>query len=105
MNFFTVTTTSDDRAVLDAIAKRLIEDRLAACCQISSPITSIYRWDGQIESSTEFELKIKTVESRLDDVIELIGRLHRYDVPQIVAAKIDRLSDAYQAWIIANIDA
>jgi len=77
-----VVTTSDDRSVLEKIAGRLVELRLAACCQISSPITSVYRWEGRVEQSEE----------------------HNYDVPQIVGVPMEACSDAFRAWLLEAVD-
>ena len=100
-----VATTGDNLELLEGIGRRLVEGRLAACCQISSPVKSIYRWDGNVETATEFELSIKTLASRFDDVVSIIQELHSYDVPQIVAVEIVKISDAYRDWILSSIDA
>ena len=97
-----VTTTSDNAMVIDAIAASLVEDRLAACCQVSPPVTSVYRWEDKIERAAEWELKVKTVASRLDAVFARIDQLHNYDVPQIIAVEIARISRTYGDWVAAN---
>ena len=98
-----VVTTSDDRAVLEKIAGRLVELRLAACCQISSPITSVYRWEGRVEQAEEFECRIKTTASHFDAVATEIRALHHYDVPQIVGVPIEAASLAYREWVLAAV--
>jgi len=98
-----ITTTSDTVDVLDRIADRVVGDRLAACCQISQPIKSVYRWEGKIESSSEFELKIKTAAEKFDEVSIVIKSLHNYDVPQIVAVNVVHADDAYRDWANANL--
>ena len=97
-----VTTTSDNAMVIDAIAASLVEDRLAACCQVSPPVTSVYRWEDKIERAAEWELKVKTVASRLDAVFARIDQLHNYDVPQIIAVEIACISRTYGDWVAAN---
>ena len=93
-----ITTTSDSVDVLNNIADRLITDQLAACCQISQPIKSIYRWKNKVESSTEFELKIKTAGVIFDNVASIMKSLHNYDVPQIVAVNVTHVDEDYQQW-------
>lgn len=81
------------------MAHALIEERVAACVQVAGPITSIYRWDGNVESSSEFRLVIKTTVERESEVYDLIQKLHDYDVPQIVSVPFSGGLDAYLDWI------
>ena len=98
-----VTTTSDAKEILDQVADRLVADKLAACCQISQPIKSVYRWNGKVESSNEFELKIKTAAAKFDEVSTVIKSLHNYDVPQIVAVDVTHVDAAYRDWAKATM--
>ena len=98
-----VTTTSDAAEVLERIAERLVADQLAACCQISQPIKSIYRWNGNVESSNEWELKIKTSAERFAEVSTVIKSLHNYDVAQIVAVDVTHVDNAYRDWANENL--
>lgn len=94
-----ITTTNDDRVELETIAKTLIDKQLAACCQISSPIESIYHWDKKIASSQEWVCSIKTTKRHFNAVNEIIHDLHHYDVPQVVAVDIVEASKDYEAWV------
>jgi len=94
-----ITTTSDDREVLDRLAKALVERNLAACVQISGPMTSCYRWEGKVETAEEFSCSIKTA-SHLQDQIELVvNELHNYDLPQLVVVQVSGGSEAYLSWM------
>ncbi len=97
--FLIITTTSDTEDVLNRIADRLVGEQLAACCQISQPIKSVYRWNGKVESAAEFELKIKTAVAKFDEVSSVIKSLHNYDVPQIVAVDVSHIEAAYGDWV------
>lgn len=99
-----ITTTSDDREVLKKIAQRLVANELAACCQISGPITSVYRWQGSVESASEHSVSIKTLASKFSAVESVIRELHRYDEPEIVATNITHGSESYLNWIRDNVD-
>ena len=94
-----VTTTSDDRAVLDRISQQLVSMKLAACVQISGPITSCYRWQGKIESSTEWLCVIKSSRQRFEEVEKVVLDLHNYDQPQLVAVKIMGVNAGYLKWL------
>ncbi len=94
-----VTTTSDDRQVLLEVAAQLVDQQLAACCQVdSAPITSVYRWQGQREQSTEYRCVIKTFDQHLPAVNQLIRAHHNYDCPQIVAARLVDCDEDYLVW-------
>jgi periplasmic divalent cation tolerance protein len=80
-------------------AQKLVEDRLAACVQISSPILSVYRWEGKIHRESEVLLTIKSVGYLSDRLIEAIGRLHSYQQPEIVIVPITRVSEGYGRWL------
>ena len=97
--FIIITTTSDAVDVLARIADRLVAEQLAACCQVSQPIKSVYRWDGKVESSSEVELKIKTAAAKFEEVSTVIKSLHNYDVPQIVAVDVTYVDDGYGEWL------
>lgn len=98
-----ISTTSDDREELVAIAERLIGDRLAACCQITGPLTSFYRWQGEIEQSIEWMCLIKTQTELYAAVEQAIREQHHYVEPEIIATEIKLGSAGYLKWIDENV--
>lgn len=82
-----------------AISRSLIENRLAACVQLSSPVNAIYRWKGSIEEDEEFVLSVKTHRELFKKIEEQILRLHPYEVPQIIALKVDSITRSYYDWL------
>ncbi|MGB3615693.1 MAG: divalent-cation tolerance protein CutA [Elainellaceae cyanobacterium] len=95
-----VTAASEEDA--DAIATALVEQRLAACVTIA-PIRSIYRWQGTIERSQEWQLTIKTTQARFAAVEAAVQRLHPYDVPEVLAAAISDSSSTYATWLVDQV--
>ena len=91
------TTASEDEA--RRIAAALVERRLAACVQIVGPITSVYRWQGAVETSQEWQCAIKTRRDLYADVEAAIVELHSYDVPEVLAVPIIAGSPGYLAWV------
>lgn len=81
------------------IGKALVEERLAACANIVPGITSIYRWEGKLESSDEVLLIIKTMKNFFEELKERTLRLHPYSVPEIVAFPIIEGNPSYLKWI------
>ena len=100
--FIQVSTTCDSRGVLDKLATQLVESKVAACCQIEGPVTSVYRWEGKLESASEFRLLIKTKAELFSSVEKIIADLHSYQQPQITAVPIVAVSDGYADWIRDN---
>ena len=95
-----VTTTLPDRNTAQKIASALVEQRLAACAQVSSgAILSTYRWKGKVESAQEWVCTFKTTRARYAEVEAAIRALHPYEVPEIVATPIVEGSADYLKWI------
>lgn len=94
-----VTTTIPDEATARAIAAALVERRLAACVQVSGPIASTYRWQGAVESATEWVCTAKTTAERWEALEQAVRELHPYETPEIVATTITHASAAYAEWV------
>jgi periplasmic divalent cation tolerance protein len=82
-----------------AVARALLEDRLAACVNVLPEMRSIYRWKGAIEEERERQVLIKTTRRRLTDLSERLRALHPYEVPEFIVVPIVDGSDAYLGWI------
>ena len=83
----------------ERIGRTVIEERLAACINIFSPIRSVYRWKGKIETADEVAAILKTHHWRADALIERIAQLHSYEVPCIVAWPIEKIVGSYADWV------
>lgn len=95
-----VLVTCCSRAEARRIARKLVEEQLAACVNVvSSPVESIYRWKEKIHSAREYLLVIKTVSNRLDAVERAVRSAHSYDVPEILGLPVAAGSPDYLAWI------
>ncbi len=98
-DFVQVVTTAEGQEDARRIADLLVEKRLAACVQIVGPVTSVYRWQGKVESAQEWQCLIKTRQDLLDDVSEAIREIHPYEVPEIIAVPIVAGSRDYLTWL------
>jgi len=83
----------------ERIGRTVVEERLAACINILSPVRSIYRWKGAIETADEVAAILKTSEDKVDALIPRIAALHSYDVPCIATSPIDKILGSYAAWV------
>lgn len=81
------------------IATHLVENKLAACVNITQPIESIYRWEGKIAQDQEFQLFIKSTRDLFPRVKEAVTRLHSYQTPEIICLPIIDGSPDYLQWI------
>ena len=92
-----VTCGSEEEAL--KIAHALVEERMAACVNLMSPIRSIYRWEGKIWDEKEWLLIIKTQAARFEDLEKRVKALHSYSVPEIIALPIMKGSSSYLNWL------
>ncbi|WP_149183218.1 divalent-cation tolerance protein CutA [Streptomyces sp. TRM49041] len=99
----TVRTTTDSAAKAEALARGGVEERLAACAQVSGPVTSVYRWQGAVETAREWQVLFKTAESRYDALEAYIREYHDYDTPEIIATAVVRGSAGYLEWVAREI--
>ena len=97
-----VLTTCGSKEEAEKIARALVERRLATCVNIVPGIESVYRWQGKVESETEWMLVIKTTAGRFEAVREAIREMHSYDLPECIMISIEGGSPEYLKWIEEN---
>jgi periplasmic divalent cation tolerance protein len=95
-------STCPDAQTAAAIARTLVEERLAACVSQLPGITSTYRWQGEIETAGEVLLLIKTTGERLDALGARLRQLHPYELPELVAVEVRAGLPDYLAWVAAQ---
>ena len=94
-----VLSTCDSPESAAALARELVEQRLAACVNILPGARSIYRWQGKIEDASEWVLVIKTRRDLFARLRETIAKTHSYEVPEVIALPILDGSEPYLAWL------
>lgn len=97
-----VTASSPEEA--QKIAHTLVEEKLAACVNVLSPVQSIFRWQNQLCNEQETLLILKTASSKANAVIERVQHLHSYDVPEVIALPIITGSREYLNWVQSEIE-
>jgi periplasmic divalent cation tolerance protein len=85
------------------IARELVERGLAACVNIVPGVTSVYRWQGRIETDAEHLLVIKTTAEGFEALRAGILSLHPYEVPEVLALPVRGGHGAYLAWLDENV--
>jgi periplasmic divalent cation tolerance protein len=92
-----ILTTMPDDERTSALARTLVDERLAACVNVHAPMMSTYRWKGTVERELERQLVIKTTRGRLADLEARLRALHPYDLPEFVVLE-GKASEAYGRW-------
>lgn len=85
------------------IAKTLVEERLAACGNLVPGLRSIYAWDGKVCDEAEVLLLIKTTDERFERMQARVVELHPYEVPEVIAVKIEAGLPSYLQWVARSV--
>ncbi|RZT88568.1 periplasmic divalent cation tolerance protein [Pseudonocardia sediminis] len=95
-----VTSTTDSEKSALALAAGAVEAKLGACAQVVGPVTSVFRWEGEVQTEPEWRVEIKTAADRLTELTEHLRRHHTYDLPEIIATPIEGGSAEYLTWLV-----
>ncbi|MFN3076381.1 MAG: divalent-cation tolerance protein CutA [Alphaproteobacteria bacterium] len=104
MNYSLVYITAGTREEATKLARLLVEERLAACANILGEISSVYWWEGKVETGEEVALLVKTRSERVDGVVARVREIHSYSCPCVVALPIVAGNPAFLSWIGAETD-
>ncbi len=97
-----ITTPSEEEA--EAIAKAVVEEKLAACVNIVDGVKSFFWWEGRVDEASEALLIVKTRASKLPRLVEVVKKLHSYSVPEIIAVPIVAGFEQYMNWLDNSIE-
>lgn len=95
-------TTTSSQAHAETLGRALVGANLVICAQVDGPITSIYPWDDEIQTETEWRLTLKFLAEHVDAIEQRLGELHSHENPQWVAVKADHVAEKYLSWAKAN---
>jgi periplasmic divalent cation tolerance protein len=98
-----VLTTVANAEEAARLGRTLVEERLAACATLVPAVQSIYRWEGQVECSTETLLLLKTGTEQLPALKTRLHQLHSYQTPEFLVLKVDAGSQGYLDWLHASL--
>ena len=94
-----VLITAASREEADRIARRLVEDRLAACVTIMPQVRSIFTWEQKLSQEDEVLLLVKSRRTRFAQLAEAVKQLHSYSVPEIIALPVVMGAADYLRWV------
>ena len=86
-----------------ALGRTLVDERLAACVNVLPPMTSVYRWKGQVEQDREQQVIIKTTRDRLAALEARVRDLHSYELPEFLVIAAGGGAEAYLAWVSDSV--
>lgn len=99
-----VMTTLPDQASAEHTARLLVDIGAAACVSLLAPCTSIYRWQGEVETSAEIPLLIKTTRAAYPRLEQRLRECHPYELPEILAIPVEHGLPDYLQWIARETD-
>ncbi|MBI5853421.1 MAG: divalent-cation tolerance protein CutA [Planctomycetes bacterium] len=91
--------TAAPRDAAEALARAMVEARLAACVNLVPGVVSLFHWEGRIDRADEVLLVAKTVRSRADELRAGIAARHPYAVPEILVVPVEGGDERYLAWV------
>ncbi len=98
-----ITAASEEEA--QKIAGMLLNQRKAACVNIMPGVDSLFWWQGKLDSARESLLIVKTGARLLPEIIEMVKKIHSYQVPEIIALPIVGGNEDYLKWLDSEISA
>ena len=87
-----------------ALAKALVESRLAACVQMNEGIYSVYRWEEKVCEEQEILLSAKTMSHQWEEIRTFIKESHPYDLPEILAFSPEQYDQQYGQWVSSEVN-
>ena len=85
------------------LARRVVQERLAACGNVIPGMTSVYRWDGEVQEDQEALVLLKTTEEALPGLEKRVMELHSYEVPEFLALPVTDGHDPYLRWVAGEV--
>ena len=94
-----VLTTVPNAEEAESLARAIVENKLAACVQILPRMTSVYVWEGKVQTENEHLMLIKTLPEKYVELAEFITANHSYTTPEIVAVESSEVAEPYRKWV------
>lgn len=94
-----VLVAAPDADTARALARTLVEERLAACGNVIPGVVSVYRWQGAVQEQGEALLVLKTSREAVERLSARVAELHPYEVPEVLALDVDYGNRPYLEWL------
>ena len=93
-----VIITAPDHDWLTDLCRQLVDARLAASAHIIHPVTSVYRWQGDVHETTEARAFLRSRHALTAELTAYVVERHPYDVPNVTAIPIVGGNPDYLTW-------
>ena len=98
-DYVMIFVTAKDKVEAEKIGQLLVKERLIACANIVSPVSSVFHWSGKIEAVKEHLVLMKSRSDLFAQLSQRVKTLHSYDVPEVLALPLVDGSKAYLDWM------
>lgn len=95
-------STFPDVETARKIARELVEGAMIACANILPSVESIYCWEEKMETNSEALAIFKMTAARYSEFESRLRALHPYEVPEIIAHRIEHGLPEYLRWVSEN---
>jgi periplasmic divalent cation tolerance protein len=98
-----VLTTLGSEEDARSLVRGLVQARLVACGTLIGGARSIYRWEDEITEEPEVLVLLKTDLSKWDALRQAVSERHPYEVPELLALRVDRGLERYLSWLAGEV--
>ncbi len=95
------TFAGKDEAI--SVSRTLLEEKLVACANIDESVTALFHWEGMIQQEPEVAILAKTTEAKVAQTIARIKSLHSYQIPSILAWRVEKVDVDFAAWVTKEV--
>ncbi|MXO91449.1 divalent-cation tolerance protein CutA [Pontixanthobacter aquaemixtae] len=92
-------TVFADKQQAAEISGKLVEEKLVACANMMDGVTSLFLWQGTVDTANEVGVLFKTDGTLLNKAVARLEALHPYNTPAILGWKCDASAGATAAWL------
>ncbi len=103
MSHYLLYVTASSKSEALSLGQSAVKCRQAACANVLGDSTSIYWWEGEIETNTETILILKTTSDKLESLIDKLKKGHSYECPCILAIEIKKGNSDFLSWISKEV--
>ena len=101
---YVVITTVEKVGDAKRFARRLVEEKLAACVSVLPGVNSTYWWRGKVERAREVMLLAKTTRGKMKRLVQRVEELHPYEIPEILSIPVGVAPKKYLEWMRKSLE-
>lgn len=96
-------TTAPTLESAQKLANQAIEQQLAACVNRVKIDAATYKWEGELQNDSEYQLMFKTSKDKVAQLEEMVLAAHPYDTPLFCTIKTEYVNKAYESWLTSSL--